>query len=139
TLGRRELETQILVRAATVSAEAGAVALTPWVIREAEQALTSRNRPFDPQHARVQWARGRLAERSGDLDEARDHFDRALANGREFGEPFASERVLLDIGNVQAERGELDSAKRSYERALERERKRWGPKSPAVGRIERAL
>jgi tetratricopeptide (TPR) repeat protein len=62
--------------------------------------------------------KGRVAELSGRLDVAREHFLRALQHQKAVGNiPLAS--LLFQLANVQAERGEAEEAVRLYRSSFE--------------------
>ncbi|NOT35655.1 MAG: CHAT domain-containing protein [Candidatus Eisenbacteria bacterium] len=66
---------------------------------------------------------GQIETSSGDFDAAREHFERAVAESRDFGLPRLQGAILSDLAGLALQSGDDTRAERLFEEALVVERK----------------
>jgi tetratricopeptide (TPR) repeat protein len=95
-----------------------------------------------PEEAAMLEGLGAVFAAHGKLDEARDHYDRAVElRTRVLGEMHPTvARALLARGDVLRDQGDLSAASKSYQRALEVTRVAYGASHPElIGVLQRAV
>jgi serine/threonine protein kinase len=99
-------------------------------LRERERVLDGDDPLLAASHQRV----GLVLHRSARYDEAKRHFEAALAIHQRRGKPWDQAGVLNDLANLARAQGNLDGAQELAEQVVDLRRRFGPPQSPELGK-----